>query len=378
MFRVRHGQAQEEYVQWKHWMLEPFSRKLGPAGNGIGFDTLSFPVLTDVRRELYEAEGSRTAPAAVLDRLDARGIAVWYGDDGSFSGHYERWGHGKAVLYNTSLKGKDRERVAALFERLNVGRPIDFERGFRFNAEQTARLHELIAPYLHPAVYHKLHPKLRGRFNWQPDLSDAHLNGTRLDARRYLRAVPARIKKIYVKPPTRSMRRFDLEVEGNHTYLVDGVVVHNSPEITPGGRALKFYCSVRLDIRRIGAVKDGPDVIGNRTRVKVVKNKVAPPFQQAEFDIIYGIGVSALGELVDLAVEHDIIKKSGSWYSYGETKIGQGREATKTWLQDNPERHDEVKHRVKVVLGMEAPPADEISPAVVADEARNGIVPEEV
>ena len=128
---------------------------------------------------------------------------------------------------------------------------------------------------------------------------------------------------------------------------------------------------------RIGAVKDGLDVIGNRTRVKVVKNKVAPPFQQAEFDIIYGIGVSALGELVDLAVDHDIIKKSGSWYSYGETKIGQGREATKTWLQDNPKRHDEVKHRVKVVLGMEAPPADEISPAVVADEARNGIVPEQ-
>ena len=154
-------------------------------------------------------------------------------------------------------------------------------------------------------------------------------------------------------------------------------VMWGSPETTPGGRALKFYCSVRLDIRRIGAVKDGPDIIGNRTRVKVVKNKVAPPFQFAEFDIIYGLGVSALGELVDLAVEHDIIKKSGSWYSYGEIKIGQGREAAKTWLQDNPERHDEVKHRVKVVLGMEAPPADEISPAAVADEARNGIVPEQ-
>ncbi len=154
-------------------------------------------------------------------------------------------------------------------------------------------------------------------------------------------------------------------------------VMWGSPETTPGGRALKFYCSVRLDIRRIGAVKDGPDIIGNRTRVKVVKNKVAPPFQQAEFDIIYGQGVSALGELVDLAVEHDIIKKSGSWYSYGETKIGQGREAAKTWLQDNPERHHEVKYAVKVILGMEAPPPDETSPAAVADEARNGIVPEQ-
>ena len=154
-------------------------------------------------------------------------------------------------------------------------------------------------------------------------------------------------------------------------------VMWGSPETTPGGRALKFYCSVRLDIRRIGAVKDGPDVVGNRTRVKVVKNKVAPPFQQAEFDIIYGQGVSAMGELVDLAVEHDIIKKSGSWYSYGETKIGQGREAAKTWLHDNTERHDEVKHAVKVILGMEAPPPDETIPTTVAEEARNGIVPEQ-
>ena len=154
-------------------------------------------------------------------------------------------------------------------------------------------------------------------------------------------------------------------------------VMWGSPETTPGGRALKFYCSVRLDIRRIGAVKDGPDVVGNRTRVKVVKNKVAPPFQQAEFDIIYGQGVSAMGELVDLAVEHDIVKKSGSWYSYGETKIGQGREAAKTWLRDNPERHDEVKYAVKVILGMEAPPQEEAAPTEVADEARNGIVPEQ-
>jgi recombination protein RecA len=374
-FRVGHGQAQEDYVRWKRWMLEPFSSKLGPVGRGVGFDTLAFPALADLHGELYMEGGSRTATAAVLDRLDARGIALWYGDDGSFAGHYERWGTGKAVLYNTTLKGKDRERVTALFERLGVGRPTDSGRGFRFDAEQTSRLHELIAPYLHPSVDYKLHPTLRGRFTWQPDLSDAHLNGTRLAARRHIRAVPARIKKIYVKPPTRSMRRFDLEVEGSHTYLVDGVVVHNSPETTPGGRALKFYCSVRLDIRRIGSVKDGADVVGNRTRVKVVKNKVAPPFRTAEFDIVYGEGISSMGELVDLAVEHDVINKSGSWYSYGDTKIGQGRESAKTWLRENPELHDEIKHLVKVVLGMVAP-SEEASPAAVAGEARNGIVPE--
>ena len=153
-------------------------------------------------------------------------------------------------------------------------------------------------------------------------------------------------------------------------------VMFGSPETTPGGRALKFYCSVRLDIRRIGAVKDGTDVVGNRTRVKVVKNKVAPPFRMAEFDIIYGEGVSSLGELVDLAVEEDIITKSGSWYSYGDTKIGQGREATKTWLRENVAFHDEVKHRVKVALGMIEAPPEETGPAAVPGEARNGIVPE--
>ncbi len=129
-------------------------------------------------------------------------------------------------------------------------------------------------------------------------------------------------------------------------------VMFGSPETTAGGRALKFYASVRMDIRRIGAIKDGQDVVGNRTRVKIVKNKVAPPFREAEFDIIYGEGVSALSELIDLGLEHDIIQKSGSWYSYGDEKIGQGRDAAKQWLLDNPDRREEVKSRVKEALGM--------------------------
>ncbi|GIV61279.1 MAG: protein RecA [Rhodothermaceae bacterium] len=128
-------------------------------------------------------------------------------------------------------------------------------------------------------------------------------------------------------------------------------VMFGSPETTTGGRALKFYASVRMDIRRIGAIKEGTDVVGNRTRVKIVKNKVAPPFREAEFDIIYGEGISALGELVDLAVEQDIIQKSGSWYAYGDIKIGQGREAAKNWLRENEQLYHEIKERVKVAIG---------------------------
>ncbi len=128
-------------------------------------------------------------------------------------------------------------------------------------------------------------------------------------------------------------------------------VMFGNPETTTGGRALKFYSSLRLDIRRIGAIKDGQEVVGNRTRVKVVKNKVAPPFKQAEFDVMYNEGISHAGLLVDIGVEHDIVQKSGAWYSFGETRIGQGRENAKAFLRDNPDVAAEVEARVREALG---------------------------
>jgi recombination protein RecA len=123
-------------------------------------------------------------------------------------------------------------------------------------------------------------------------------------------------------------------------------VMFGNPETTTGGNALKFYASVRLDIRRISQIKDGDNVTGNRARVKVVKNKLAPPFRQAEFDIVYGEGISKTGEIIDLAVDHNIIKKSGSWFSYGDTKLGQGRDAVKNLLTDNPELAEEIEKKI--------------------------------
>ncbi|MFC2104243.1 recombinase RecA [Bacteroidota bacterium] len=123
-------------------------------------------------------------------------------------------------------------------------------------------------------------------------------------------------------------------------------VMFGNPETTTGGNALKFYASIRIDIRRIGQIKDGEDASGNRTRVKIVKNKLAPPFKKAEFDIMYGEGISKIGEIIDLGVDQDIIKKSGSWFSYGETKLGQGREAVKQLLKDNPELSDELEAKI--------------------------------
>jgi len=124
-------------------------------------------------------------------------------------------------------------------------------------------------------------------------------------------------------------------------------VMFGNPETTTGGNALKFYASVRLDIRRATQIKDGENVLGNRTKVKVIKNKVAPPFKTAEFDIMYGEGVSKTGEILDLAVEFEIIKKAGSWFSYGETKLGQGRDAVKLLIKDNPELADELEQKIK-------------------------------
>ena len=183
---------------------------------------------------------------------------------------------------------------------------------------------------------YKLLPAFRGRFAVEPVFRPMRYE---------LVALP--VTDIHVKPPTRSMHRFDIEVEDSHNYLVDGVVVHNSPETTPGGRALKFYSSIRLDIRRIEAIKDGTDVTGNRTRVKVVKNKCAAPFKQAEFDIMYGKGISREGSLLDVALDLGFVKKSGAWFTYEGEQLGQGRENVKTFLSENPQLMAEIDERVR-------------------------------
>ncbi len=131
-------------------------------------------------------------------------------------------------------------------------------------------------------------------------------------------------------------------------------VMFGNPETTTGGNALKFYASVRVDIRKSSQIKDGDNVIGNRAKVKIVKNKVAPPFRTAEFDIMYGEGVSKVGEILDLAVDYEIIKKSGSWFSYGDTKLGQGRDAVKSLIKDNPELMEELEDKIKEYLKAQA------------------------
>jgi recombination protein RecA len=359
-FRVAHAVSQKDYLEWKNAMLSPFARPIGRVANGLGFSTITMPVLGDLRRELYTDDGQRIVGSMTLQRLDARGLAVWFGDDGSLDGHYERWGNGKANLNNKSLQGEPRRAVVDYFERLGVGRPRDDGFRFAFNSEQTALLLRVIAPYLHPAVDYKLPARLRGQFGWQPPAGEAET----LQGRRRFRVVPVEITGRTERASGIRPYRFDLEVEGNHTYLANGVVVHNSPETTTGGRALKFYSSIRLDIRRQDAIKNGTESIGVRTKVKVVKNKLSPPFREAEFDVIYGEGISKEGSVLDLAAEHGVVEKSGTWYTYKSERIGQGRENAKRYLKDNPKVLADLEAKVRGALGLKpvggaAPPAPE-------------------
>src|SRR5207237_5272230 len=189
----------------------------------------------------------------------------------------------------------------------------------------------------HPSMEYKLLPRYRGRFDVEPVFVPMRYE-----------LMPLPIERIGAKPGTRSMHRFDIQVEGSHNYLADHVVVHNSPETTPGGRALKFYSSVRLDIRRIETLKDGVEAYGNRVRVKVAKNKVAPPFKQAEFDVIYGEGIPWERTVLDAALERKIVTKSGSYFSFGDERLGQGRQNATAFLKEHPDVVQGILQQVQV------------------------------
>jgi recombination protein RecA len=257
-----------------------------------------------------------------------------------------------------------------------MGRPTLSGHNLLFSGERTRQFQERIAPYVHPSLGYKLHPDLRGRFAWEASTTHSDYKAE-LESRRSLRPVGMRVLRKYRKPapppqherPSKR-RRYDLQVEGNHTYLVDHVVVHNSPETQPGGRALKFYSSQRLDIRRIETLKEGTEAIGNRVRVKVVKNKVAAPFRQAEFDIEYGLGISSEGCVLDLGIEHGIVQKSGSFFSYGDERLGQGRNNVKGYLRENPQVAQEIERKIYDALGVE--PASPLSVIETPPEAEEG------
>src|SRR5664280_2639076 len=371
-FRMGHGEKQVEYLDWKASLFGNIAQSRNVNVKGAVFVALS-PLceLGELRDVVYWGDGNKHLTDDYFKSLSPLALAIWFMDDGSFSerskGLQQRTaGSGRVEFCVEAMSEASRVRLA---DYLRDVHGIDSRLSIRVAAKKavltmttagSSRFLELVAPYVHPSMSYKLLPGLRGQFGLAPQF---------VEPSQVL--VSARVLSVKTKPQTRSMHRFDIEVAGTHNYFVDGVMVHNSPETTTGGKALKFYASVRLDVRRIETLKDGTDPVGNRTRVKVVKNKVAPPFKQAEFDIIYGFGISREGGLIDMGVEHGFVRKAGAWYTYEGDQLGQGKENARSFLKDNPDLSDELEKKIKEKLGI-GPRVDQKTEPIAAVPLKAG------
>ena len=350
--RWGHGERQIEYGEWKASLFGNLSVSRSSNAKGAGFwDLQPLPELAELRQAVYVGK-KKVLSWDYLKQLTPLSIAVWYMDDAGFTirskGLQQRsaGGSGRAEICVEAMESTSRQRLVDHLSGTWGIKGKLVERGnkaiIQFPTAETAKLQALIAPYVHPSMEYKLLPRFRGRFAVTPKLGDSRMV-----------LAPMPIVSIERRPPNgRATHRFDIEVEGSHNYFVDGVMVHNSPETTPGGRALKFYSSVRLDVRRIESIKDGADQVGNRVRVKVAKNKMAPPFRTAEFDIMFGEGISREGSLIDVAVDVGVIRKSGAWYTYDDDQLGQGRENSKRFLRENPELAMQLQAKVYEAVGL--------------------------
>jgi recombination protein RecA len=353
-FRMGHGAKQAVYLAWKASLLGNISQSHTTNAKGAHFvDLTPLPELAELRDVVYLGDGKKHITWDYLKALDPLALAIWYMDDGCFTlrskGVQARTagGTGRAEICVEAMSPGSRGRIV---EHLRDHFGLDCKiimRGARsisvlqFSTAATAKLQELVAPFVHPSMDYKLLPRFRGRFVVEAKFSKPVTH-----------PVPARILQITPWTPRGNDHRYDIEVEGSHNYLADGVVVHNSPETTSGGKALKFYASVRLDVRRIETLKDGQESVGNRVRVKVVKNKMSPPFRQAEMDLMFGRGISREGGLIDVGVEQGFVRKSGAWYTYDGDQLGQGKENARAFLRDNPDLADELEKRIKEKLGI--------------------------
>jgi recombination protein RecA len=351
-FRFGHGPKQDAYARWKASLLEGVPVTISPhAKGGLMVETTPLVEFDALREAVYLA-GKKVFSWDYLKELTPFALAIWYLDDGTFAERRKDGSAGRSEIVVEAMESSTRHRLLELL-RDTYGLSVKLtDRAGKavlvFDRDGTEAFHELIAPYVPACMEYKLLRHLRDRSVVTPE-----------PASKELRLVPVPIIDIHEKPPTRSMHKFDIEVEGHHNYLADGVMVHNSPETTPGGRALKFYSSVRIDVRRIESIKQGTDNVGNRVRAKIVKNKVAPPFRVAEFDIMFGSGISREGSLIDVAVEHGIVKKSGAWYTFDGDQLGQGREKAKEFLRDNAEIAVQLQDRVLRTVGVVAESSDD-------------------
>jgi recombination protein RecA len=343
-FRLGHGGKQAAYLDWKVSLLGNIecSRTVNAKG-AVFADFTPLPELSELHDAVYFSDGKKHLSWEYLKSLTPLALAIWYMDDGSFAvrskGVQQRTlgGSGRIEVCVEAMSPGSRERlVQYLRDTHGISVRLRAAGAARkavlvFSTAGTELFQKLVAPYVHPSMAYKLLPRFQQRFSVEPEFVEPELS-----------LQPARILDIHVKPRTRSMNRFDIEVKGNHNYFVDGVMVHNSPETTTGGKALKFYASIRLDIRRIETLKDGTDAVGNRTRVKVVKNKCLAEGTRV-FDPVTG-RTHRIEEIVDqrLPVHVAASDKNGglhirpviSWFDQGEQEVVglKLRDGTEIWV----------------------------------------------
>jgi recombination protein RecA len=348
-FRMGHGAKQAAYLDWKVSLLSNIgcSRTMNAEG-AVFADFTPLPELAEVHDAVYFGDGKKHLSWDYLKELTPFALAVWYLDDGCLTIRSKgaqartRGGTGRIEICVEAMSSGTRERLVQYLRdshgldvrlRVSGARQVPV---LAFSTSASEKFQRLVSRYVHPSMDYKLLPRFRQEFHVTPEFVPPEM-----------RLMPSRILDIHVKPPARSMNRFDIEVEGCHNYFVDGVMVHNSPETTTGGKALKFYASIRLDIRRIETLKDGTDAVGNRTRVKVVKNKCLAEGTRV-FDPVSGL-THRIEEIVEGQLPVHVVsadkngvlqdRKVTSWFDQGEQEVigVKLRDGTELWVTPDHE-----------------------------------------
>ncbi|MBL7156239.1 MAG: bifunctional adenosylcobinamide kinase/adenosylcobinamide-phosphate guanylyltransferase [Candidatus Pacebacteria bacterium] len=337
-YRETHCKEQDNYIRWKS---DYFNRKtIGRhVQGGLYLETFLSTALKQNYYNFYQ--NNKKVQVSESINLTPLILAIWHQDDGYFANQDRK----AIVLSTNSFNFQSIRRL-----QIALKKQFDIETGVKFRKngneleltlgrKETKKFFDICAHLIHPSTRYKVTDEYKNIPFISPHKK------YEFKKRIVLEAI---VKDKYIKPKTRSMQKFDIETE-NHNYLVDGVIVHNSygnPETTPGGLALKFYSSVRINLRRSAQIKFRDRIIGNRVIAKIVKNKVAAPFRVAEFDIYYNEGISQTGDVIRAGVENKVVKQAGAWYQFGDKKLGQGMEGAKEFLKENPEMMKEIKKAI--------------------------------
>ena len=324
--RIGHGPKQDDYCKWKMNKLFDIVTYNGTNSiGGYGFDTEPLSEFYKYKK-YYSETGKTTIDEDFLKHMTPLTVAIWYMDDGAYSGCYEKWGFGKPSIACQSFNKNSRDLISDRLVEIGFPRPTYSVHSFIWTGKRAKKFQEMVAEFIIPSMNYKLKPCFRQEFK---DFElDEFLNEQI--------GVPVIVKDIYEQKNLESMKKFDLEIEGNHSYLASGVAVHNSPITTPGGAALKFFASIRMEIKSMGQVKDGDEVVSKKTKITTVKNKCYAPFKSAEFNIRFGIGIDLTESLIDELIKYKVLTKGGAWYKYNGVTLAQGRNGIYKHFKENP------------------------------------------